>query len=151
MNTEQARELASELGKKPGAPDVDETLIPALEMIPEPELWTLDQGKRLLILAPDLLYIVDIDEQAIQIGMLPASRDDRVTIKVTTGPRGPLGGDAISQREWSFDFGERRGRLELVGRERTMDKPCQDPVEQFARKLAERLGWPGLPIIENAG
>jgi hypothetical protein len=150
VDTGQVEELAFALGRAPDAPDVDETLVPALETIPAPDSWTLDQDKRLLVLSSDLLYVASVEGQGVDVAMFPVSRDDLVRIKVAFGPRGPLDEGASHRREWSFDFGERRGDIRLEGRERTMDPAWQDQVEQFARKLEERLGWPGLPIIEDA-
>jgi hypothetical protein len=80
--------------------------------------------------------------------MFPVSHDEFVAIKVAFGPRGPLADGAFHRREWSFDFGEGRGEIKVVGRERTMREAWQDQQEQFARKLAGQLGW-DLSIIEN--
>lgn len=148
MKAETAKTLSHKLSQ-PGAPDIDESMIPALVTIPEPDAWTRGSDRRVFILASNLLYVVSVKEQQVRIEMFPASPDEVVAIGVTFALGDLLpGGSHLRERTWSFDFGEGRS-IQVTGREVPGAEPAQDEEEIFARKLATRLGWTDLPIIEG--
>lgn len=75
MKTDTARKLTHELMRSQGGPlDPEDSVTPALGVIPEPDDWARDgdeDSNRLLILVEDRLFVVGIEEGSTRIEARP--------------------------------------------------------------------------------